>query len=818
MPVNRPAMFTELKLALRHLAQHRLFAVSALFLLALGFGLAGTLATIVRDVMVRPFAYPNSDNFVILRQEFPERGARTSIHSGRDYLDLKAELRGLVTGMGAFRSRPATLGRGELPQRVNVAESTASGLTMAGMPALHGRYFNEEEEKPGSAPVTVLSHDLWRNAFAADPAVVGTTVPLDGVPHTIIGVAPPRFTLFGGNVWVPLFIPESAPASAPRDVYLFAFLRPGVAVAQAQAQIQRHYDATAGSLPPESTEYRNRRAHVVPIVEQILGEMWTSITALSVAVGLLLVLTVVNIGSLFFLRVANMAQEISVRVALGASGRRIVAQIVAEALLLAVGGGLLAAAFAWGAVPAFLQVTPQNFIPSEARVQVDAVILGGTFGGALLAGLLAAVVPAAWALRHAREDALAGVARVRRGSRATRRAEWLIVVTEAALAFAIVLGTTHLGLAFARRLGSDSGFQVAALTTTRVLLPTDQRRDPDAIRAAIARAEEALRALPGVESFALALHRPIAETRLRELSVPGRAEGEPGHRLFSHYRAVTPDYLATVGMRLRQGRFLAADDRRDSLPVAVINETMARQLWPGRSPLGESIELRPNGGGVGAVQRVTIVGVVGDTWQADSGRPGPQPELFVPLVQSDSLRADPAVLVRGRGGVSVPAATINRALQSAIGGDVSFFDATDYDTLVTRLLGPQRLGAAILGVLGLASLLVTAAGLYSLLAFSLEQRKREMGIRQAIGASRRQIVGLFLGRGLLLVLPGLGAGWLLFHGGFSTLSPGAAGPLGTDPVAIGLGLSALTLATLIAGLLPGLRAARVSPAIALRAE
>jgi putative ABC transport system permease protein len=811
-------MLTELKLAFRHLAKRPLFALSALLLLALGFGLAGTLATIVRDVILRPFPYVNSAGFVVLRQEFPARGVRTTIHSGRDYLDLRVALADLVTGMGAFRSRPATLGLGDSPQRVNVAEATSSGLTMAGMAPLHGRFFTAEEEIPGRARVVVLSHDLWRNSFASDPAVVGSTLRLDGISHTIIGVAPPRFTLFGGSVWVPLHVPETSTAAAPRDLYLFAFLRPGVSLGQAQAQMQRHYDAVAPTLPPEASEYRGRRALIFTLTEQILGEMWVSIAALSVTVGLLLVLTVVNIGSLFFLRVANMAHEISVRVALGASGRRIVLQVVAEALLLAVAGGVLAAAIAWVAVPAFLQVTPRNFLPSEALVRVDPAILAGTLGSAVLAGLVAAIGPAWWALRHSREDALAGVARVRRGSHATRRAEWIIVATEAALAFAIVLCTTHLGLAFARRLANDSGFRVTALTTTRMLLPSEQRQNPDAIRAAIARAEDALRTLPGVESFALALHRPLAETRLRELSLPGRQEGEPGYRTSSHYRAVTPDYLATLGMRLVSGRFIAASDRADGLPVAVVNETMARAFWPGRSPLGESFELRPTGGGVGAIQRLTVIGVVRDTLQADSGRPDTLPEIFVPMVQSDSLRADPAVLVRGRGGVPVPVASVNRALQTAIGGDVSFFDATDYDGLVARLLGPQRLGATVLGVLGIASLLVTAAGLYSLLAFSLEQRKREMGIRQAIGASRRQIVGLFLGRGARLVLPGLVVGGLAFQFGFRLLGTRIAAPLGVDATAAAVSLVALAVATLIAGLLPGLRAARISPVVALRSE
>ncbi len=811
-------MLSELKFALRRLARRRFFALSSVLLLGLACGLAGTLATLVRDVMLDPFPYPNSRNFIVLRQELPERRITTLQFAGRDYLDLQAATADLLAGSGAFRSRAATLGFADATEHVQVIETTVSGMDMTRTGARVGRSLVADDERPGAPRVAVIGHALWQAAFGGAADVVGRTVRLDGEPHTVVGIMPPRYTLCGGNVWVPLRVPPESVASGPREYFIMAFMRPGAELEQVRARMQEHFDRVAPTLPPDAGEYRGRRAVPALITEQVLGNLWPTMMALVATVALLLVLTAVNLGSLFFLRAAATRHELAVRVVLGARGRDLALRLGAEALLLAVAGGLVAGAVAATAVPAFMGLAPGNFIPSEALVRVDASILAGTFAAAVLLTALAAAGPAWWSLRVDDGDSLAGVHRVRRGSRATLRAERLIIATEAALAFAIVLCTSHLGLTFFRLLQADHGFAAPTLTTARVLLPAEARRDPAAARAAVARAEEAVRTIPGAEAGALALVRPLAELQTREVSLPGRAEGQPGYRAAVQFRAVTEGYFPTLGLRLAAGRFLSAGDHADAARVAVINQTMARAFWPGQDPVGQTVLFHPPGDRAAAPVPLTIVGVARDTLQPDPNRSGPSPEVFVPLAQVPAAPTDFAVLVRGAGGARLGREALAAHLRNAVGADLTVYDVTDFDVLLHRLIGPHRLGAVILGVLGLASLAITAAGLYSLLAFSLAQRTQEMGIRQALGATPGQLVGLFVRRGVGLTLVGMAFGLLAFSLGIDHLDSRVSGRVVFDPNAVVLSAGALLVAAGLAAFLPGWRAARVDPIAALRSE
>lgn len=811
-------MFSDLKFALRRLGRRPLFALSSVLLLGLACGLAGTLATLVRDIMLDPFPYPNSRNFIVLRQELPERRLTTLQHAGRDYLDLQAATADLMAGIGAFRSRAATLGFADATEHVRLIETTFSGMAMTRTAAQFGRSLTEEDERPGAPRVAVIGHALWLSAFGGAPDAVGRSIRLDGEAHTIVGIMPPRFTLCGGNVWVALRVPPESVAAGPREYFIMGFIRPGADLDQVRARMQQHYDRVAATLPPEAGEYRGRRAVPALITEQVLGNLWPTMIALIVAVTLLLLLTAVNLGSLFFLRAAATRHELAVRVVLGASGRALARQLFTEVALIAAAGGLIAAALASVAVPTFLSLTPGNFIPSEALVRVDAPILAGTFGAALLLTALAAAVPAWWSLRLDDGESLAGVHRVRRGSRGAHRAERAIIATEAALAFAIVLCTTHLGLSFFRLMQADHGFSAPGLTTARVLLPAEARRDPALARAALARAAEAVRTLPGAEAGALALGRPLAEMQSREFTLPGRAEGQPGHRAVAQFRAVTEGHFATLGMRVASGRLLAAGDHAEAARVALVNQTLARTYWPGQDPVGQTLLIHPPGSRHAEPVAVTIVGVVRDTLQPDPNRSGPSPELFVPLAQLPGAPADFAVLVRGAGGARLGRDALAAGLRAAIGADVTIYDVTDFDSLLHRLIGPHRLGATILAVLGLASLAITAAGLYSLLAFSLAQRTREMGIRQALGAAPRELLLLFVRRAVGLTAVGMAAGLFAFWLGIDHFDSRVSGRVNFDPTALALAAAALLFATLVAGLLPGLKAARVSPSVALRAE
>lgn len=808
----------ELHYAIRRLAKRPLFALSSLLLLALACGLAGTLATLLRDVMLDPFPYPNSSNFIVLRQELPERRLTTLQHSGRDYLDLKAASAELMDGIGAFRSRAATLGYATATEHIQLIHTTESGMTMTRTPAFLGRALLPEDERPDAARVAVIGHALWQSAFGSDASVVGQTIRIDGVPHTLVGIMPPRFTLCGGNVWVPLRVaPESQPGG-PREFYIMGFLRPGATIDALRVRLQQHYDAVASTLPPELGEYRGRRSSPALITEQVLGNLWPTMIALIVTVALLLLLTGVNLSSLFFLRAAATKHEFAVRLVLGADRRTLGLGIMLEAGLLAFVGGLLAAAITAAAVPAFLSLTPGNFIPTEALVRADTSILALTWASAIVLTAAAAAVPAYWSYRNFDEAFLADVHHVRRGSRAAHRAERFIIATEAALAFAIVLCTTHLGLSFFRRLQADHGFNAPGLTTARILLPTEARRDPAVAQAAIARAEEAVRRIPGAELGALANIRPMAELQTREFTLPGRTEGQAGYRAVAQFRAVTADYFPTLGQRRIAGRLFAATDRADTQRIAVINQTFARLYWPDSDPVGQSVLLHPPGDRQAAAVPVTIVGIVGDTLQPDPSRSGPSPEIYVPFAQVGQAPADFAVFARGARGAPLPRHVLDRHLREAIGADATLYDVTDFETLRHRLIGPHRLGATILAVLGAASLVITGAGLYSLLAYSLSQRTREMGIRQALGATPRQLVGLFISRAVGLSVVGMTIGLIAFHHGIDHFGSRVSGRLEFDAAAVLLSAGALLTAALIASLVPGLRAARVAPATALRAE
>jgi putative ABC transport system permease protein len=809
-------MIAALATIVRSLTRRPLFALSSILLLTLGSGLAGTLATLVRDVMLRPVPYRDGERLHFLLQRFPGRSSAAGTFSTFDFQALRAARLPALAGVGVLDYRPANLEQGDTLERISRTAVSASAIELTAIPPALGRAIQPADEEPGAPLVALLNHKTWQARFNADPAIVGKNIRLDGVLHTVVGVMPPRFALWGAEIWTAGTFAGEPLATGPREHTIVALLARGYTTAQAQEQITRHFESLADRIPASSVEYHGRKAELLAILPFVLRDLRSTLTILAVAIALLLALTTVNFGSLLFLRLAALRQDFAVRVALGAKTHHLLVQVLFETAPLLLLAAVLAMGVVVVGVPLFLAFTPSTFIPAEAVVRVDAPILAGTFLGTLGLGALAVGVPCWVTFRRDPQAGLRQTGRVQRGSRRSAWSEALIVIVEIGLAFIVILCTAEVGVTLGRQT-QDTGFAPGRVVTTRIVLPV-AAEDRAALHAAIGQAESALAALPGATATSLARSRPLVDVSWRDAGVPGEDSSTPGSGFGLHYRAVGPGYLAATGMRLHTGRFFDAADSDDTAPVAVINQTLAKQLAPEGEIIGRPLLLH-SPRDRGATRTVTVVGVVADTLQPRQRQiAGTLGEIFVPLLQDDFPVTDLAAIVRSRPEAPVSLADVRQVLQNAVGTNATFYEPRDFASLLDERLGPQRLAAYILTVLGGVALLVASLGLYALLAFALAQRTREMGIRQALGATPGGLVWLFVRRSAILAIGGLAAGLLAYQLMLSPITRQLLGSVGIDTTAATVSVATLLATTLVAGLVPGLRAARVDPIRALRAE
>jgi predicted permease len=796
----------DLRFTARALARSPGFTLTAILVIALGVG-ANTAAFSVADfVLVRPLPYPESDRLVKLWEGVP--GYSRIEASPANYRDWKSA--GTVfESMGAYVPVELNLvGEGD-PDRLEAAAVTAEVLRMLRVQPVLGRVFAAADDRDGAPGTVLLSHGLWQSRFGGDAGVLGRRVLLDGTPHVVIGVMPGGFHFPDRDValWTPLVL--GVDAFEDRDnnyLKVLARLRPGVSLEAARAEMA----VVAGRLEREYPRENEQTGITVNRLRDELPEQSRLLLlALCGAALCILLIACANLANLLLARTLARQRELALRTALGAGRERLVRQLLTESVLLAALGGGLGVLVAVMAVPLLARLVPDTMPIGQApSLDIRVLLLAGLLTGITAVGF--GVLPALRAGRDTDLEALRDGARSGGGRKQRLRA--VLVVAEVMASVVLLVSSGLLLRALWRIQAVDPGFRSEEVLTLRTALPLP-KYDSTARRVEFyRRVLTEVDALPGVESAAYISFLPMAMGGgIWPVSIDGRQVDRRGNSTAS-LRYITPDFFKTLEIPLRAGRGLAESDRFDSPAVAVVSESFARRYWPDADALGRTFDF--------ALQTRTVVGVVGDIMVRGPEQPS-EPQVYLPATQVP----DGAILYYTPKDLVVRSSTDPAALLPAIRDIVRRVDPQQpisnirmMEEIVAEKTASRAVQARVLGSLAAVALLLAGVGIHGLLSYTVSNRARELGVRMALGARRRDILGIVLGQGIRLAAAGVALGVALALGAARAMTAllASVGPADAATLAVA---GALCLTMVIAGcFFPALRAARADPMAALKAE
>ena len=797
--------------ATRSLRRNPGFGAVVILTLALGIGANTAIFSVVHAVLLRALPYREPDR--VMRVLSTPGGASRGPATAPDFVEWCSGAQSFEAMAGLIFGSHNLIGSGE-PERIPGARVSVNYFEVLGVTPVLGRAFASSEDQPMGARVAMIGHGLWQRRFAGDAAVLGQTLLLNNEPHTVVGVLPAALDLIANSVqiWTPLALSESElRASGNRRVAVTARLRAGVTPEQAEAEMQTIAQAIEGKRLHSNKGWR---VAVVPIRDQMLGDLQSPLFTLFGAVGFVLLIACANVGNLLLARGEARQQEIALRAALGAGRLRIVRQLLTESLVLAVLGGALGLALAFLGTDALARLLPST-IPRLSQVGLNGTVLAFTIGTVLVAGLLFGVAPSLRAARAQLNDGLKSGGRS--GTARGGRLRTGLVVTEVALALMLLIGAGLFVRSFQRILSVDTGLRRETVVALQTSLPEVRYQTPASVVAFGDTVHERLAVLPDLQSAALTSHVPLGSGGLSiSVTIFGRAPVEPQKVSNANYRAVTPGYFSTLGIPVVAGRDLSERDRANTTRVVVINQTMALQFWPGENPIGARFTLDD-----GEKEPAEVVGVVGDVRHF-----GPtadvRPEFFVPFAQGREsfwrfVNRTFYVVARPRGDPGVALAAVRRAIWS-VDAELPLYRNSTLEAFHRETMAMPRVYSTLLGGFALTALLLAAIGIYGVMAYTVAQRTREIGVRIALGASARDVLKLVVGDGARLTLLGVGLGLLGAFGLTRLIASQLYAVSATDPQVFG-GLAALLLAiALFACWLPARRAAKVDPMVALRSE
>lgn len=813
------ATLRDVRHAFRLLARSPGFALLAILTIGLGIGANSAIFSVVNGVVRKPLAYPDPERLLFITSRFPALNFDKFWVSPPEYFEFSEHTR-LFSGVAAYTTGAMNLAEGDRPERVNAIFVTASMFDVLGVRPLHGTVFTPEQDRPGAEPVVVLSHEIWRRAFGADPAVVGRSVLVQGRQRTVLGVMPPGFDLHDARaqLWLPLGLDPVNPGNrGSHYLYLVGRLgsgaTPGQATAEIATMLRRWREWVPQGHAPNDTSHQFQ---VAPLQAEVVGNVGRALWVLQGAVVLVLLIACANVANLLLARAESRHREFAVRTALGAGRGRILRQFVAEGIVLSVLGAAAGLALAFWGLKALLAANPES-IPRVADITLDPTVLGFTVLVAVATGVVFGLAPLLHVGEQAVTDAIKdGGTRSTTSAGRTRMRSGL-VVAEIALAVMLVIGAGLLVRTFANLTSVDAGFDPRDRVTFALNLPAATYPDSERVVQAITGLARRLGEVPGVERVAAMeglppLRRVNANTTTIEGYAPG--PGDPPANI-DYYQTVTSGYFETMGIAVRGGRAFTGADAIGG-PVVIINEALARRFYQGQDPIGRRI--RPPFGP--DAPWFTVVGVVADVKQGGLEAPvgtelyfnfeqGPRVVGFAPRQMN--------LVLRTSRGVGTLAADVRRAV-AALDPSLPVIQLRSMGAVFGDSLVRQRFLSQLLGVFAVVALLLAAIGTYGILAFMVTERNREIGIRMALGAGTGQVVRLVLRQGLAMALAGVVAG-VVGALALSRLTESLLyGVTPSDPVTFGAVAAAITLVAVVACLVPIRRALRVDPLAAIRAE
>jgi predicted permease len=791
-----------------------MLTIVALLTLGIGIGANAAIFSVVNAAILRPLPFADPDRLVSFWTSAPQMGIPRASFPDAIYTYFRSRGRDLspVAAYGGF-STTLTETSAEA-ERLTAAGVTDNFFSVLGRAPMHGRSFLPEEEARNRNHVTMLSYGLWQRRFGGDPAIVGKALTLDGTPMTVVGIMPPGFTFPGRTeLWTPLPTdPQSVGCWCFETIGRLAPGRTADAGAREMAWLTDAFWRERDGKPARDPSATAPKAIITaePLARTLIGDVRRPLLVVLGAVGMVLLIACANIANLLLARASARGREIAVRCCLGASPWRIVRQLMVESALLALAGAGIGLAIAWPGTRVLSRLTIERLSYVDA-VTLDLPVLFFTFAVTIVTVVLFGVAPALRAARVDLQDAVKDGARTSRTASSRRLADGF-VVAQFALSIVLLVGAGLLLRSLSNLMAVDPGFRAENVLVGRVSLPWLDRpaaQNEEHARQFFAQLHERVQTLPGVRSVGLSSGAPFSEGKRAQIfSIKGRepAKGQPS--LVAQVRAVTPGYFAAVGTTLRRGRVLDETDTETSLPVVVVDETLARRFWPDGNALGHHLRLSDN---PAALWR-TIVGVVasvkhGDL-SADADRYVYSPHRQQPGMQMDLVvrtAADPAALT----------ATIRREIES-MDAAAPFYEVHTLQEAVAQSVDTRRLTATLLLSFAAAALLLAAVGIYGVMALGVSQRVHELGIRLALGATRVDVLALVLGRGMRLVLLGVVMGLV----GAASLTRYLGAMLfqvePIDPLIFGVVTVLLIVVALAACLIPARRATAVAPLEALR--
>ncbi len=805
-------LWQDLRYGLRMLLKNPGFTMIAVSTLGLGIGANTAIFTLLDKVLIRPLPVERPDQLVTFVED---AGGAPAIFSYPLYAELR-DRNEVLSGLAAYWQRPFSLSDGNQSERVTGQVVTGNYFDVLGVRPALGRFFLLEEDRtPGTHPVVVISHGLWRRRFGADPAVIGKTLSLNAYRYTVVGVAPSEFTGTtrgtANDVYVPIMMHAQVSGCSLDNrncgwLSLIGRLKPGVSRQQAQSALGTPVDDAAKTFPGKNADNIGDPTKVF-LMDGSRGhtdrvkDLSTPLKLLMGVVGFVLLIACANVANLLLARASARRKEIAVRLAIGAGRWRIVRQLLTESAILAMlggGAGLLVAYWFTGLLLRFQQQT--NYVPRALDGSLDERTLGFTLGLSLVTGIVFGLAPA---LVTSKPDFVAALKEETPGfGRVARRLSLrnLLVVAQVALSLVVLIGAGLCVKSLRALQAIDPGFEPAKVVTASFDLGQngyDEARG----RQFIGRLSERVAALPGVEAVGFA--RIVAFSDVPWVG-PLIIEGSRPQPVNTN--AISPNYFQTLGASLAQGREFTARDTADAPPVAIVNEAAAHRYWPGQEVVGKRI--------IRGRQFAEVVGVVRNSKEKGLTA-DPRPALYVPLLQNYFPQLT----------LHVRTATPSQALLAAVRREVQALDTTlpvyNLQTLAQQKDGSlytERLAATLLTLFGLLALSLAAVGIYGVLSYAVTERTREMGIRLALGANPRDLLRLIVGQGLTLTLIGLvigvGAAFALTR----LISKLLYGVSATDPLTFIVIPMLLAGVALLACWLPARRATRVDPLVALRYE
>ena len=811
-------LLQDLRYGLRMLAKSPGFTAIGVLTLALAIGANAAIFSVVKAVLLRALPFQNADRLVMVRETLKNEGTNpVSLANFRDWQKQNS----VFEKMAAYSDAEFIVSGSDHSERIFGEEVTENYFEILGIAAVTGRVFlPEENQTPMRDAVALIGYGLWQRRFGSDPGIVGKQITLNNANFTILGVLPRGFVGLSDSAeaWIPVVMRDAAWPEVAKFDFLhnrgvhwlkaFAVLKPGVSLAQARTEMRTIAGRLSAAYP---TENQGRSATVLAAKDVYVRNFRSPLYVLFGAVGFVLLIGCANVANLVLTRTAYREREIAVRISLGAGRARLIRQFVAETLLLSFAGaaaGLLLAEWGLGLLVSILPVS----FPSFSHVRLDGGVLIFTCLLTLGTGVILGLIPAWSAGSDSLSDTLKEGAKGSAGVHA-RKVGTAFVVTEIAMALVLLAGAGLLIKSLTRLLGVNPGFRPDHLLTMRFYVPkaldanTRARFGPELA--------DRLAALPGIESAAVTFIDPFVWGGFsRGFTLEGHAAISPTEQDSVYYQEIGPNYFRTMGIPLLAGRDFSMRDRADAPRVVMVSEAFARRFWPGENPIGKRIKYGPANS---TEPWMEVAGVAGNIkFESLRQDPDAQPVFYGPLMQSEVIE-NMSVIVRTRAAPETMIAPLRDAIRK-INAEVPVYNIATIDERMRADSAETRSYTVLMGLFAILALGLSGIGIYGVMAYAVTRRVHEIGIRMALGAQRRDVFQLIVGRGIWVALAGVACGLC----GAVALTRAMAGLLydvtPTDP-AILAGVSVLlSLATLLACYAPARRATRVDPLVALRHE